>query len=45
MIVEVDSRDEAMRIVPSEFRQQARIIKLNRFTKEQIVARMAMLDD
>ena len=41
----MDSRDEAARIVPAEFRPQARIVKLNRFTKEQIVARMAMLDD
>ncbi len=45
MIVELDSRDEAMQIVPRELRQQVRIIKLNRFTKEQIASRIAELDD
>ncbi len=45
MIVELDSRDEAMRIVPLELRHQVRIIKLNRFTKEQIAARIAELGD
>ena len=45
MIVELDSRDEAMQIVPRELRQQVRIIKLNRFTKEQIASRIAEVDD
>ena len=44
MIVELDSRDEALQIVPLEFRQQVRIVKLNRFTKEQIAARIAGLE-
>ena len=45
MIVELDSRDEVMQIVPADLRQQVRIVKLNRFTREQIISRMAELDD
>ncbi len=45
MIIELDSRDEAMQIVPPELRPQVRIIKLNRFTKEQLASRIAELDD
>ncbi len=45
MIVELDSRDEVMQIVPAGLRQQVRIVKLNRFTREQIASRMAGLDD
>ncbi len=45
MIVELDSSNEAMQIVPPELRQEARIIQLNRFTKEQIASRIADLDD
>ena len=45
MIVELDSRDEVMQIVPLALRQQVRIVKLNRFTREQITSRMAELDD
>ncbi len=45
MIVELDSRDEVMQIVPADLRQQVRIVKLNRFTREQIASRIAELDD
>ncbi len=45
MIVELNSRDEVMQLVPPEFRQEARIVKLNRFTKQQIASRIATLDD
>ncbi len=45
MIVELDSRDEVMRMVPPELRQHVRITKLNRFTREQIVSRIADLED
>jgi hypothetical protein len=45
MIVQADSRDEAMRMVPAELRQQVRIIKLNRFTRETLAARIAELED
>ena len=44
IIVELDSRDEALRVVPLELRQQARITELNRFSKEQIASRIAGLD-
>ena len=44
MIVELDSRDEVMQIVPLDLRPQVRIVKLNRFTREQIASRMAELD-
>ncbi len=43
MIVELDSRDEVMQIVPPDLRQQVRIVKLNRFTVEQLASRIAEL--
>ncbi len=43
LIAELVSRDEAMQIVPPDFRQEARIIELNRFTKEQIASLIAEL--
>ena len=36
MIVDVDSKDEARRILPPAFRNQAKIIQLNSFTVEEI---------
>jgi len=36
LIVEVGSKQEAQNIVPSEFRQQSRVIGLNAFTLEQV---------
>lgn len=36
IIVETDSREEARLILPPAVRAQARIVALNRFTKEQI---------
>lgn len=36
IIVDVDNKDEARCILPPVFRSQARIIGLNKFTKEQI---------
>ncbi len=44
MIVELGSSAEAMQIVPPDLRHEARIVKLNRFTKEQIASRIAGLD-
>jgi hypothetical protein len=35
-VVDTDTRDEARRIVPPAFRDQAKIVGLNRFTMEQI---------
>ena len=45
LIAELDSRDEAMGMVPPEFRQEVRIVELNRFTKEQITSLIAELED
>jgi len=36
LIVEVDSKEDARRILPPAFRSQARIVGLNKFTMEQI---------
>jgi len=36
MVVEVDSKDEARRIVPPIFRPQAKIVQLNTFTMAEI---------
>ncbi len=36
LIVEVDNKEEARRVLPPAFRPQARIVGLNKFTMEQI---------
>jgi hypothetical protein len=36
LIVDVDSKEDALHVVPPAFRTQARIIALNKFTREQI---------
>lgn len=36
IIVDVDSREEARAILPSAYRAQAKIVKLNKFTMEEI---------
>ena len=36
MIVEVDSKDEARGILPTEYRADAKIVQLNKFTLEEI---------
>jgi hypothetical protein len=36
MVVEVDSKDEARRIVPPAFWAQAKIVQLNTWTLEEI---------
>ena len=36
LIVEVDSKEDARRILPPAFRSQARIVGLNKFSMEQI---------
>ncbi len=45
MIVELNSRNEVMQLVPPELRQEARIVKLNRFTREKIASLIATLED
>lgn len=36
IMVEVDSRQDALMIVPNEYRARARIIRMNRFSVEEI---------
>jgi hypothetical protein len=36
LIVEVDSKEDARRILPPAFRREARIVGLNKFTMEQV---------
>ena len=36
IFVETESKDEALHLIPPAFRAQAKIIGLNKFTKEQI---------
>ncbi len=36
IIVEVNTKEEAMRILPAAYRSQAKIVKLNKFTLEEI---------
>lgn len=36
IVVELDSKEEARRILPPAFRQQAKIVQLNRFTMEEL---------
>ncbi len=44
LVVELDSREEAMMVVPPEFRPEARIVELNRFTREEIASLIAGLE-
>ena len=36
LIVEVENKDQALQIIPSLFRPEARIIKLHTFTREEM---------
>ena len=36
LIVDVDSKEDALHVVPPAFRTQARIVALNKFTREQM---------
>jgi hypothetical protein len=36
MIVDVDTKDEALAIVPSAYRAEARVVQLNTFTMAQV---------
>jgi hypothetical protein len=44
LIVELENSDQAMHVVPPGFRHEARIIELERFTKEQIASLIADLE-
>jgi hypothetical protein len=41
IIVEVDTKEEARNIVPSEFRPMAKIVQLNRFKPEDVERKKA----
>lgn len=45
MIAELPSREEAMLMVPPQFRNDARIVKLNFFTPEEIASYIAELEE
>jgi hypothetical protein len=45
VVVELDNRDAAVQMVPPEFRAEAQIVELNRFTKDEVYAWIAKLDD
>lgn len=45
MIAELPSREEAMLMVPPQFRDDARIVKLNFFTPEEIASYIAELEE
>ena len=45
LVVELDSRDEVMMLVPPELRPEARIVQLNKFTKEDISSLITELED
>jgi hypothetical protein len=36
LVCELDTREEAMQLVPPEFRTSTRVVALNKFTKEDI---------
>ena len=44
LVVELDSREEALRLVPPEFRPEAKIVQLNKFTREEIASLIAGLE-
>lgn len=44
LIAELDSRDDATRMVPPEFRKDARIVELNRFTRDELASLIADLE-
>jgi hypothetical protein len=45
LIVEVKNRHQAMQMVAPEFRDEVRIVELNKFTREEIRSWVAELDD
>ena len=44
LVVEVDSREEATMLVPPELRPEARVVELNKFTREEIASLIAGLE-
>ncbi len=44
IILEVDTKEEAMRVLPAAYRSQAKIVKLNKFRLEDIEELIAQHD-
>jgi len=44
LIAELDSREQALQMVPPEFRNEASVIELNRFTSDEIRAWVGKLN-
>jgi hypothetical protein len=44
MIAELPSREEAMLMIPPEFRDEARIVQLNHFTPDEIASMITELE-
>jgi hypothetical protein len=44
LIAELASRDEVLQMLPPQYRQEARIVELNRFTREEIVSLITELE-
>jgi hypothetical protein len=44
LVADLEDRNAAMQLVPPEFRHEARIVQLNRFTREDIRALIAELE-
>jgi len=44
IVVEVGSREEALRLVPPELRSEVEVVQLNRFTREEIASMVAGLE-
>jgi hypothetical protein len=45
LIAELPSRQAALLMVPPEFRREARIVELNRFTKEEIASLATQIEE
>ena len=43
VIAELDSREGALQLVPPQFRPDARIVELNKFTREEIASMVGAL--
>lgn len=45
VVAELASREEALQLVPPQFRHEARIVELKQFTREKIAALIAELEE
>lgn len=44
IMVEVDSKEEALRILPPLFRRDAKVVRLEKFSMEMVEAKMASME-